>query len=299
MLADPKIDRFTESFPRQWLQLHRVGAFPPDAGLYPDYDKWLEQSMVLETTGYFGEVFSQNLPLREFLVSDWTMLNPRLAMHYGLPRPAASGLQRVTLRPEDHRGGLLTQASILSLTSDGTRHRPVHRGVWVSEADLRPHSAASAAERRTARADARATSRRPRSACNSKRTPRTPSAPRAITRSIRSASRSTTSTPSAAGERANKWPADRATIRRSTPAASCRTVVAYNGSDEFKRLLAQDVDRFAEAFVEQLATYALRRVMTIDDAAQIKAIAAASKKDDYKLRTVIENLVLSDLFRKR
>src|SRR5260370_5957180 len=61
------------------------------------------------------------------------MLNPRLAMHYGLPRPAAADLQRTALRPEDHRGGLLTQAAILSLTSDGTRHRPVHRGKWVLE----------------------------------------------------------------------------------------------------------------------------------------------------------------------
>ncbi|HEX3943735.1 MAG TPA: DUF1588 domain-containing protein, partial [Rhizomicrobium sp.] len=73
----------------------------------------------------------------------------------------------------------------------------------------------------------------------------------------------------------------------------------YSGPDEFKQLLAQDVDRFAEAFVEQLATYALRRVMTIDDAAQIKAIAVASKKDDYGLRAVLENLVMSDLLQKK
>jgi hypothetical protein len=61
----------------------------------------------------------------------------------------------------------------------------------------------------------------------------------------------------------------------------------------------QDLDRFAEAFVEQLATYALRRVLTIDDAASIHAIALASKKDGYKLRTVLENLAMSDLFQKR
>jgi len=73
----------------------------------------------------------------------------------------------------------------------------------------------------------------------------------------------------------------------------------YNGADEFKQLLAQDLDRFAEAFVEQLATYSLRRVMTIDDGAQIKAIAAASKNDGYKLRAIIEHLVMSDLMRKR
>src|SRR5262249_51649020 len=134
MLADPKTGRFAETFPRQWLQLHRVGMFPPDMGLYPDYDKWLEKSMLMETSAYFAQMFSKNLPLREFLVSDWTMLNPRLALHYGIATPQQTGMQRVALRPEDHRGGLLTQSAILMLTSDGTRHRPVHRGVWLSEA---------------------------------------------------------------------------------------------------------------------------------------------------------------------
>ena len=74
---------------------------------------------------------------------------------------------------------------------------------------------------------------------------------------------------------------------------------AFKGSDDFRKLLIEDLDRFAESFVEQLATYALRRVMTIDDAGQIKAIVQASKKDGYRLRDVIENLVLSDLFQKR
>lgn len=134
MLEDEKVARFTDAFPRQWLQLHKVGMFPPDPKLYPDYDLWLEKSMSLETTAYFREMFARDLPLREFLKSDWTMVNPRLAAFYKLPPLQAPGFQRVSLRPEDHRGGILTHASVLSLTSDGTRHRPVHRGVWVSEA---------------------------------------------------------------------------------------------------------------------------------------------------------------------
>jgi hypothetical protein len=73
----------------------------------------------------------------------------------------------------------------------------------------------------------------------------------------------------------------------------------FNGPDEFTHLLAQDVDRFAEAFIEQLATYALRRVMTIDDREQIKLIAAECRKNNYQLRTVIENLVTSELFLMR
>ena len=89
--------------------------------------------MIEETKLYFREMFRQNRPLREFLDSDWAMLDSRLRQHYGMPPADQMGFQRVALKPEDHRGGLLTQGSILGLTSDGQRHRPVHRGVWLSE----------------------------------------------------------------------------------------------------------------------------------------------------------------------
>ena len=298
ILGDAKIDRFTGSFPRQWLQLHRVGMFPPDAGLYPDYDKWLETSMVLETAGYFGEVFSKNLSLREFLASDWTMTNPRLAMHYGLPPLATTGLQRVALRPEDHRGGLLTQASILSLTSDGTRHRPVHRGVWVSEAIFgktppppppnvepiapMPVGAPKATIRMQIEAHATNTNC---AACHRKIDPLG-----FAFDNFDALGRWRTEEGIATGSDANP------PVNASGAMADGRT---YHGPDEFKQLLVQDIDRFAEAFVENLATFALRRAMTIDDAAQIKAIAQASKKDDYRIKSVIEQFVLSDLFQKR
>ena len=127
MLADEKASRFLDSFPRQWLQLHRVGQFAPDPELYPDYDKWLERSMVLESTQFFRDVFMRNASIGEFLRSDWTIVNARLAKHYGMEFPSEAGFRRVPLREQDHRGGLLTQAAVLSLTSDGTRHRPVHR----------------------------------------------------------------------------------------------------------------------------------------------------------------------------
>jgi hypothetical protein len=298
MLADRKSSRFTESFPRQWLQLHRVGAFPPDAGLYPDYDRWLERSMVLETTGYFHEVFSKNLSLREFLVSDWTMMNSRLAMHYGLPRPATSDLQRVALDPATHRGGLLTQASILSLTSDGTRHRPVHRGVWISEAvfgrtppppppnvePLEPTPSNQPKATIRMQLEAHATHATCAS-CHKKIDPLG-----FAFDNFDAIGRWRTREQVAGGQ------GDDPPVNATGKLTDGRP---YNGADEFKQLLAHDLDRFAEAFVEQLATYSLRRVMTIDDGAQIKAITAASKRDGYKLRAIIEHLVMSDLMRKR
>ncbi len=73
----------------------------------------------------------------------------------------------------------------------------------------------------------------------------------------------------------------------------------FAGPSEFKKLLAKDDGRLAEAFLEQLATYALRRVMTVDDLEQLRSIAASAKVDDYRLRSLIRGLVLSDLFQRR
>ena len=298
MLSEPKAARFTDAFPRQWLQLHKVGMFPPDMDLYPDYDKWLEQSMVLETTGFFNEVFEKNLSLSEFLVSDWTVMNSRLALHYQMPALKQAGFQRVALRPQDHRGGVLTHASVLMLTSDGTRHRPVHRGVWVSEAifgrtppspppnveplEPTPTDRPKATIRQQLEAHAtHATC----ASCHAKIDPLG-----FAFDNFNAIGQWRTEENVPGGQGANppvnavgKLPDGR----------------AYAGPDEFKQLLAQDLDRFAEAFVEKLATYALRRVMTVDDRTHIKAIAVASKKDGYKLRTVIEHFVTSDLFAKR
>lgn len=298
MLADAKSSRFLESFPQQWLQLHRVGQFPPDPELYPDYDKWLERSMVLESTHFFGDVFARNASIREFLTSDWTMLNARLAMHYGMKFPAEAGFRRVPLTGQDHRGGLLTQAAVLSLTSDGTRHRPVHRGVWVSEAifgrsppppppNVEPlEPTPSDKPKATIRDQLHAHATHAICAsCHQKIDPLG-----FAFENYDAIGRWRTTERVAGGLGADP------PVQASGAFPDGRV---YDGPEQFKHLLAQDADRFAEAFVEQLATYALRRVMTIDDAPHIKAIAAASRSEDYRLRAVLQNLVTSPLFQQR
>jgi hypothetical protein len=298
MLADPKIERFLESFPRQWLQLYRVGMFQPDPVLYPDYDPWLEQSMVLETTASFREVFRENLPLGQLLDADWTMLNPRLAIHYGLPVPKEPGLRRVSLKPEDHRGGILTQASTLSLTSDGTRHRPVHRGAWVSEAifartppppppNVEPlEPVPSDQPKATIREQLAAHSTNATCAsCHSKIDPLG-----LAFDNFDAIGRWRTH------ERVEGGTGDDPPVDASGTLPDGRS---FAGPAEFKRLLAESPDAFARAFVEQLATYALRRVMTVDDAAALDAITAQSKADGYRLQSLVRALVTSDLFRKR
>ena len=172
--------------------------FPPDKKLYPDLRRVAGDSMRDEPVEFFREMFAKNLPIDAFIDSDWTVANARLCDFYGLPEPKAGGFQRVSLKPEDRRGGLLTMGAVLGLTSDGTRHRPVHRGVWLSEAILGktpppPPANVPAIEPNPP------TAPRPRCATNSRRTPKMRTAPPATPRSIRSASPGTTTTPSASG----------------------------------------------------------------------------------------------------
>jgi hypothetical protein len=300
MIADTKIHRFLDSFPKQWLQLHRVGMFQPDPNLYPDYDPWLEESMVMETTAYFAEMFRKNLPLREAVDSNWTMLNSRLAIHYGLPTPREAKLARVELSQESRRGGILTHASILSLTSDGTRHRPVHRGAWVSEAILGhtpppPPPNVEPLE------------------------PVEDDQPKTTIRSQLESHRTTANCASCHAkidplglafenfDAIGRW---RDTERVEggfgvDPPVDASGALpdgqTFAGPSEFKQLLAKNDDRLAEAFLEQLATYALRRVMTVDDVQQLHSIVASAKADDddYRLRSLIRGLVMSDLFQQR
>ncbi len=299
MLADPRSERFTDSFASQWLRLRKVGMFPPDKMIYPDYDKHLEACMIGETRAFFREVLMSGLTLREFLLSDWTMANARLAQFYGLP---ADGLprddfQRVAFTPNDHRGGLLTQAAILSLTSDGTRHRPVHRGVWVMESIF-------------------GKSPPPPPANVDPIEPNPVTAPKATLRIKLEAHIKDETCASCHAkidplglafenfDAIGRWRTTEKTegvgadpvVNPSGKFPDGRT---YKDSDEFKKLLLADLDTFNHTFIEKLAMYALRRATSFDDRDQIKAIAAASKAADYRVKDILTALVTSDLFQKR
>ncbi|MDR3403705.1 MAG: DUF1592 domain-containing protein [Chthoniobacter sp.] len=298
MLHDPRIVRFTEAFSRQWLQLRRVGMFPPDKKLYPTYDDYLQKSMIGETTAYFREVLAENLSLREFLDSNWTMLNARLAEHYEIPNITEDRFQRVVLRPEDHRGGLLTQAAVLSLTSDGMRHRPVHRGKWVLESIIGKPP--------------------PPPPPNVKPIEPTPETRPKATLRMKLAAHETDANCAACHRRIDplglafdnynaigRWRTeevvrdgngDNPKVNASGELADGRKFADAEG---LKHLLVADVDKFNTAFVEKLATFAMRRAMSVDDRTALQSLAKQSKAADYRLPEIIEALVLSDLFQKR
>jgi hypothetical protein len=105
----------------------------PDKQLYPEYEGLLLDSMLRETRGFITHLNQRNLSLANVIHSDFAMLNGRLAKHYGIPDVRGVELQKVKLPPESHRGGVLTQASILKVNANGTNTSPIVRGVWVME----------------------------------------------------------------------------------------------------------------------------------------------------------------------
>ena len=132
MLADPKATALTENFAGQWLQLRTIATLAPDSKTYPNFDPALKSAMVRETELFFENIVKEDRSILEFLDSDYSFLNARLAKHYGVKGVNGKDFQRVTLT-DKNRGGILTQASILTLTSNPTRTSPVKRGKWILE----------------------------------------------------------------------------------------------------------------------------------------------------------------------
>ena len=134
LLANDKSERFLEDFTGQWLGIDLVGDMQPDENLYPEYDPELERAMVQETQAFVREILHQDLSLTNLIDSDWAMLNDRMADHYGIEGVEGNVFRRISLDATDRvRGGLITQASILNITSNGTVTSPVVRGTWILE----------------------------------------------------------------------------------------------------------------------------------------------------------------------
>lgn len=132
MIADPKIEGFSRNFATQWLDLNGIYRL----AINPEYFSFPEKFKPLfaeESVHFVHHVLTQNLPISNFIDSDFAVLHPVLAKHYRIPGVSGGSFQAVDVAPEDHRGGLLTQASMLFSNSTGTETHPIRRGVWILE----------------------------------------------------------------------------------------------------------------------------------------------------------------------
>lgn len=132
MLKDPKARALTENFAGQWLQLRSLQGAQPDPKLFPNFKEPLRRAMQEETERFFEAIVQEDRSILDFLDADFTFVNETLAKHYGIPGIKGPEFQRVKLDPAK-RGGILTHASILTVTSNPTRTSPVKRGKWILE----------------------------------------------------------------------------------------------------------------------------------------------------------------------
>ncbi|GAB5562447.1 MAG: DUF1592 domain-containing protein [Synoicihabitans sp.] len=139
MLKDERSQAFVKNFADSWLNLRDIRFTTPDAKLYPEFDDILLNSMLEETHGFLDLMITDNLSVTNVVDSEFTLVNERLAHHYGLPAQPGIGLQKVAVTPESRRGGIITQASVLKVTANGTTTSPIVRGVWLLERILGKH----------------------------------------------------------------------------------------------------------------------------------------------------------------
>ncbi|MCH2061240.1 MAG: DUF1588 domain-containing protein [Verrucomicrobiales bacterium] len=133
MLKDDKSQAMIHSFCDQWLNLRSFNKIAPSLKLYPAYNDLLNHYLPLETEAYLNYLIQENLPIGHLIDSDFSILNQRLAQHYGIDGVIGQHLRKVNFEPSVPRGGLLTMGSVLKVTAAGFDTSPILRGAWISK----------------------------------------------------------------------------------------------------------------------------------------------------------------------
>jgi mono/diheme cytochrome c family protein len=316
LLADPRSRRFVDAFCDYWLELRRMNETTPDINLYADYyiDDALAESAAEETQLFFAELVQRNLPARNIIDSDFAILNERLATHYGLPGVEGAHFRPVTLPAKSVRGGIMTQASVLKVTANGTTTSPVLRGKWIMERIVGFEIPLPPATVPAVEPDVRgATTIREQldkhradescAACHRNIDP-----PGFALESFdvfggyRDRYRAIAAkgqTP-ALGFGKNGWPLQYYFARPVDPSGQMADGRSFNDVRDLKRLLLQhDVEKVARNLARQLTIFATGSPVRYSDRAKIDQILAKTRASDYGVRDLIHEIIQSELFRNK
>jgi hypothetical protein len=307
MLQSPKAAALTEQFLGQWLDLRQLDATTPDKNLYPEFDDFLRYSMEKETCLFFEELLRRDLSLTNLVDSDFSMLNGRLARHYGIAGVEGPEFRKVKLPPGSHRGGVLTQAAVLKVTANGTTTSPVLRGLWVLRNVLGQSVPPPPADVPAVEPDIRgATSIRDQLArhrklegcavCHQKMDP----AGFALENfdviggwrdNYRSLGK---------GDKLDVKVNGQPVQYRNGPKVDAGDVLPdgrrFKDVDEFKKLLLADPDQIARCVTEKLIVYATGTPIRPADRQAVAALVKSSRARQYGLRSLIHELVQNELF---
>ena len=292
MLADARAQRFSQQFVRQWLGMELLDYLNVDHKVYPQFDPSLKEAMQQEPIAFFNEVLQNNFSVLDFLHADYAMVNERLARHYNLRDVFGNHFRRVPLDPQLNRGGLMTQAGLLAMNSDGKDSHPLKRGIWMLESLLNdppppPPPAVPVidlADPEIARLTLkqRIEDHRNQPACLSCHVKIDPCG--------------------IAFENFDAVGSWRTEIQGQPVDASS---LLFNGEkldglDALKRFLLENrQDQFTRALVHKMTTFALGRPLTFGDRASIDQITADLRQQNDGLATLVTLIVQSDLFQSK
>ena len=292
MLADPRSDALVKSFASQWLYLSNLTAAGPDPRLFPDFDDNLRDAMRRETELFFESIKTEDRSVLDLLTADYTFLNERLAKHYGIPNVYGSYFRRVTLPANTQRGGLLGQASILTVTSYNDRTSPVRRGKWVLDNILGmppPPPPPNVPPLKDNGAGGKMLSMRERMAAH-RANPTCASCHMLMDPIGLSAENF-----DAVGQWRDRTE-DGAVVDASGGLPDGST---FDGMAGLKKALASHPDLFVSTMTEKLLIYAVGRGLEPHDAAAVRAITRSARADNYRFSAVIMAIVKSVPFDMR
>jgi hypothetical protein len=312
MLADSRARRFVDAFLDYWLDLRHLAATGPDAELYPEYqlDDLLTESLPEETQLFFLELLRRDLPARNLVASDFAMLNERLATLYDIPGVSGVHFRSVPLPADSVRGGIATQASVLKVTANGTTTSPVTRGVWITERLLGQRIPPPPASVQAVESDIRGATtireqlakHRSDESCNVCHRRIDPPGFALENFDVMGGWRTRYRASSqGAGEPMKGFGHDGLIFKyRLGPEVDATGQLPdgrpFRDIREFKAALLADETQLARNLVQQLAVYATGAPMRFSDRAAVARILDRARAADFGVRTLVHELVQSELF---
>jgi hypothetical protein len=290
MLKDARSRALVDQFASQWLQIRNLRSSTPDAAQFPTFDESLRQAMSRETELFVEHMIREDRPILDLIDAPYTFLNERLARHYGIPDVQGENFRRVAIK-DPRRGGLVTQASILTVTSNPTRTSPVKRGKWILEQILGTPPPPPP--------------------------PDVPALPddqkKPLSGTLRERMQQHVANPACSschqrldplGFGLENYDAVGAWRDREgdAPVDSSGTLPngeSFQGPAGLKQILKARSDQFTRSLAEKLMTYALGRGLQAEDACTIDSILNDVRNDQYRFSRLVLAIVFSDAFQKR
>lgn len=292
MIKSPKTLKMIEAFAYEWLRVDRLNSINIDVNLYPDFTRFVKEDMAKETYNFIHHILKENKSVLDFIDSDFAMLNQNLAEFYGIKGVVGNQFRPVAIPKEENRGGLLSQGAFLAGHSDGVHAHPIKRAVWLKEkilGDAPPPPPPNVPEL----------------------DPETPGFENLTLKEQLELHRNKVScidchlkidpygvafeNYDAVGRFKMNHKGKPIDSKSKLPDGV--EVEGVTGIKEY--LLTQKKDEVTKSVVEHLFAYALGRDVSFSDEKEINSIVEKVKADDYKFKTVLEEIIKSNSFLKK